>query len=145
MGKSRGTPGFMPPFQNTPKILSPLQRNLISLHCLYCHPEYRHPQWWHVRESCGKASRESHRSLCQLAGKPDTAATAQEKIGHACLHLRRGLTPLWRLQRNPKIHVKTGEETSGSILGPRRGLGTRLRLESNPERPLTTPMETGLS
>ena len=38
--KSRGTPGVMPPFQKTPKSLSPLQRNLISPHCLTSHTEY---------------------------------------------------------------------------------------------------------
>ena len=27
------------------------------------------------------------------------------------LHARRGLTPLWKLQRNPEIHVSTGEES----------------------------------
>ena len=60
-------------------------------------------------------------------------------------HSRRGLTPLRRLQKNPKIHVSTGEETSGSSLDSRRGLRTWHRLERNPERPLATRMETGLS
>ena len=32
----------------------------------------------------------------------------------ACPHSRRGLTPLGRLQNYPKIHVSTGEESSGS-------------------------------
>ena len=88
---------------------------------------------------------ESHRSLYQRDGKPDTAATAREESGRACPHLRRGLTPLWRLQKYPKIHVSTGEETSGSSLDSRRGLRMRHRLERDPERTLTTGMETGLS
>ena len=62
----------------------------------------------------GKASRESHRSLDQREGKRDTAATAQEEIARACPHSRRGLTPLRRLQKYRKIHVSTGEESSGS-------------------------------
>ena len=110
-GKSRGTPGVMPPFQKTPKSLSPLQMNLISLPCLEGHPEHRITPRWHVRQLCD-ISRESQRSLCPLVGKLDTAATAPEENGRVCLHLRRVLTLLWRIQRNPKIHFSTGEETS---------------------------------
>ena len=62
----------------------------------------------------GIASRESHRSLDAREGKRDTAATAREEIARACPHSRRGLTPLGRLQKYPKIHVSTGEESSGS-------------------------------
>ena len=60
----------------------------------------------------GKASRESHRSLDPREGKRDTAATAREEIERACPHSRRGLTPLGRLQKKPRIHVSTGEECS---------------------------------
>ena len=59
----------------------------------------------------GKASRESHRSLDPREGKRDTAATAREESAGACLHSRRGLTTLGRLQKNPKIYVSTGEES----------------------------------
>ena len=62
-------------------------------------------------------------SLGQLNGKTDTAATAREESRCAGLRLRRGLTPLWRLQRNPKVHVSTGEETSGSAWTPDVVLG----------------------
>ena len=62
----------------------------------------------------GKASRESHRSLDPRKGKRDTAATAREEIARACPHSRRGLTPLGRLQKYPKIHVSTAEECSVS-------------------------------
>ena len=62
----------------------------------------------------GIASRESHRSLDACEGKRDTAATAREDIARACPHSRRGLTPLGRLQKYTKIHVSTGEESSGS-------------------------------
>ena len=62
----------------------------------------------------GKASRESLRSLDPREGKPDTAAIAGEESARACPHSRRGLTPLGRLQKYPKIHVSTGEESSGS-------------------------------
>ena len=83
----------------------------------------------------GKASRESHRSLDPREGKRDTAATAWEERAPACLHSRRGLTPLGRLQKFPKIHVSTGEESSGSGTDSTPGLRPQHRGERNPERP----------
>ena len=65
----------------------------------------------------------------------DTAATALEESSSACSHSRRGLTPLWRLQNYPKIHVITGEESSGSGPDSTQGLRPRHRRESNRERP----------
>ena len=82
-----------------------------------------------------KASRESHRSLDIREGKSDTAASAREGIARACPHSRRGLTPLGRLQKYPKIHVSTGEESSGSDTDSTQGLRPKHRRESNPERP----------
>ena len=52
-----------------------------------------------VGKSRGKASRESHRSLVQLEGKRDTAATARGESACACPHSIRGLTSLGRLQK----------------------------------------------
>ena len=83
----------------------------------------------------GKASSESHRSLDPREGKRDTAATAREESALACPHSRRGLTPLGRLQKNPKIHVGNGEESSGSGTDSTQGLRTQHRREWNPERP----------
>ena len=82
----------------------------------------------------GKASRESHSCFDQTEGKCDTAATAREESARACPHSRRGLTPLGRLQMYPKIHVSTGEETSGSGTDSTQGLRARHRRERNPER-----------
>ena len=82
----------------------------------------------------GIASRESHISLDAREGKRDTAATALEESALACPHSRRGLTPLGRLQKYPKIHVSTGEESSGSGTDSTRGLRPRHRRERNPER-----------
>ena len=70
----------------------------------------------------GKASRESHRSVDPGDMKCDTAATAREESARACPHSSRGLTPLWRLQKYPKIHVSTGEESSGSVPDSTQGL-----------------------
>ena len=70
----------------------------------------------------GKASRESHRSLDPREGKRDTAATAREESTRECPHSRRGLTPLGRLQKYPKFHYNTGEESSGSSTDSTQGL-----------------------
>ena len=83
----------------------------------------------------GKASRESQRSLDPREGKGDTAATAREESERACPHSRRGLTPLGRHQKYPKIHVSTGEESSGSGTDSTQGLKPRHRRERNPEAP----------
>ena len=83
----------------------------------------------------GKASRESHRSLDPREGKSGTAPTDREGSARACPHSRRGLTSLGRLQKYPKIHVSTGEESSGSRTDSTQGLRPRHRRERNPERP----------
>ena len=83
----------------------------------------------------GKDSRESHRSLGPRKGKRETAATAWEKRAHSCPHSRRGLTPLWRFQKYPQIHVSTGEESSASGPNSTQGLRPRHRRERNHERP----------
>ena len=83
----------------------------------------------------GKASRESHRSLDPREGKRDTAATAREESALGCPHSRRGLSPLGRLQKYPKIHVSTGEESSASDTDSTHGLTPRHRRERNPKRP----------
>ena len=88
------------------------------------------PQWhvgqpsWEslVGKPRGKASRESHRSLDPCEGKWDTAATARKETPRACPHSRRGLTPLGRLQKYPKIHVSTGEESSDTGTDSTQGL-----------------------
>ena len=80
----------------------------------------------------GKASRESHRSLDPCEGKRNTAATAREESARACPHSRRGLTPLGRLQKYPKIHGSTGEESSGTANGSTQDPRPRHRRERNP-------------
>ena len=82
----------------------------------------------------GKASRESHRCLDPCEGKRDTAATAREESARACPHSRRGLTPLGRLQKYPKIHVSTEEKSSGSGTDPTQGFRPQHRRERNPEK-----------
>ena len=125
----------MPQFPESPRYLSPFQGNLFSLHCLDFQAEDRVTPRWHVGQPFVKASRESHRSLYPREGKRDTAATAREESARACPHSRRGLTPLGRLQKYPKIHVSTGEESSDSGTDSTQGLRPLHRRERNPERP----------
>ena len=87
-----------------------------------------------LRKPRGKASREIHRCRDSGEGKRNTAATAGEESARACPHSRRRLTPLGRLQKYPKIHVSTGEESSGSGTDSTQGLMPRHRRERNPER-----------
>ena len=138
----------MPPFPESPRCLSPFQGNLFSLHCVYLQAEDRLTPRWHVGQPCGKASwesllgkppgkasRESHRSIEPREGKRDTDATAREECPRECPHSRRGLTPLGRLQKYTKIHVSTGEESSGSGTDSTQAIRPRHRRERNPERP----------
>ena len=108
---------MVPPFPESHRCLSPFQGNLFSLHCLIFQAKDRLTPRWHVGQPCGKASWESHRSLDPHEGKRDTAAKAREESARACPHSSRGLTPLGRLRKYPRIHVSTGEESSGSGTG----------------------------
>ena len=125
----------MPPFPESPRCLSPFQGNLFSLHCLDFQAEDLLTPRWHVGQPFGKASRESHRSLDPREGNRDTAAAAREESARACPLSKRGLTHLGRLQKYPKIHVSTGEESSGSGTDSTQGLTSRHRWERHPERP----------
>ena len=124
-----------------------MSQSIFSLHCLDFQAEDRLTPRWHVGQPCGKASweslvgnprgkasRESHRSLDPREGKRDTAATAREESARACPHSGRGLTPLRRLQKYPKVHVSTGEESSASGTNSIQGLRPRHGRERNPER-----------
>ena len=93
----------------------------------------------------GKASRDSHRSLDPRDGKRDTAATAREESARACPHSRQGLTPLGRLQKYRRIHISTGEESSGSDPTPHKVLGPGIDGRGIATGPLATRIGTGLS
>ena len=81
-----------------------------------------------------KASRESLSCFDQPEGKCDTAATAREENARACPDSRQGLTPVGRIQKYPKIHVSSEEESSGSGTVSTPGLRPLHRRERNPER-----------
>ena len=137
----------MSPFLESPRCLSPF-REIYFPASLDFQAEDRLTPRWHVGQPCGKAwweslvgkprekaSSESHRSLDPREGKRDTAARDQEESARICPHSRRGVTPLGRLQKSPKIHVIPGEETSGSGTDSTQGLRPRRRHGRNPERP----------
>ncbi|KAI4551135.1 hypothetical protein MJG53_000313 [Ovis ammon polii x Ovis aries] len=133
----------VPPFQESPRCVSPFQRNLFSLHCLDVQAEDRLPPRVHVGQPCGKASWESlvgktrGKTIDALIHGADCVTLLLPLWRKAQVHARsrRGLTPLGRLQKYPKIHVSTGEESSGS--GPEftQGLRPRHQRERNSERP----------
>ena len=93
----------------------------------------------------GKASSKSHRSLDPREGKRDTAATARKESARACPHSRQGLTPLRRLQKYPKIHVSTGEESSIPAQNPHKVVGPGIDGRGIPRGPRETGKGTGLS
>ena len=115
-----------------PPMSQSIQGNLFSLHYLDFQASDGLTPRWHVGQPCGKASRDGHTSLDPSEGKHDSAATAPEESARACPHSRRGLTPLGRLQKYPKIHISTGEESSGSGTDSTQGLRPRHRWERNP-------------
>ena len=127
-----------------PQMSQSIPRNLFSLHCLHFQAEDRLTPRWHLGQPCGKASWES------LVGKPGGKATDPlihakgsvtlllelgKKTLRACPHSRRGPTPLRILQKYPKIHVSSAEESSGSGTDFKQGLRPRHRRERNPEGP----------
>ena len=98
-----------------------------------------------VGKPFGKASRECPRSLVPREGTRDIPATAREERARACPNSRRGLTSLERFQKYPKIHVSTGEESSGPGTDSTQGLRPRHRRERNPETPPSNSQGNGLS
>ena len=150
-GERNSTVG--PPFPESPRCLSPFQGNQHSLHCLDFQAEDRLTLRWHVGQPCGKASWEI--LVGKLRGKATdplihvkgsaTLLLEREERARACPHSSQGLTPLRRLQKYPKIHVSTGEESSGSRTNSTLDLRPRFRRERIPRDPRATRMGTGLS
>ena len=126
------------PFPESTRCLRPYRENCFPCTASAFKPsiDSHHGGTWDssVGKPRGKASRQSPSSLDPREGKRDTAATAREESARACPHSRRGLTPLGRLQKYPKIHVSTGEESSGSGTDSTQDLRPLHRRERNPER-----------
>ncbi|KAI4567177.1 hypothetical protein MJT46_008390 [Ovis ammon polii x Ovis aries] len=88
----------VPPFQESPRCVSPFQRNLFSLHCLEVQAEYRLPPRVHVGQPCGKASWES------LVGKTRGKTIDPLIPAPDCETL---LIPLWR---KTQVHARIRNE-----------------------------------
>ncbi|KAI4552898.1 hypothetical protein MJG53_000351 [Ovis ammon polii x Ovis aries] len=88
----------VPPFQESPKCVSPFQRNLFSLHCLDVQAKDRLPPPVHVGQPCWKASWES------LVGK--TRGKTIDPLIHAadCVTM---MLPLWR---EAQVHARIRNE-----------------------------------
>ena len=129
----------MPPFPETPGVSFHSRETCFPCTASTFKPriDSLHGGTWDspVGKPPGQASRESQRSVDPRKGKHDTAATAREESTRACPYSRLGQTPLGRLHKYPKIHVSTGEESSGSGTDSTQGLRPRHRRERNPERP----------
>ncbi|KAI4572640.1 hypothetical protein MJT46_005708 [Ovis ammon polii x Ovis aries] len=142
-GKGRETPGSCHHSKSPPDVPVHSRGTCFPCTALTFKPRIdSHHVWtWDspveslVGKPRGKDSRENHRSFDPRGGLRDTAATALEESASACPHSRRGLTPLGILKKYPKIHVSTGEESSGSGPDSTQGLRPRHRRERNPERP----------
>ncbi|KAI4559218.1 hypothetical protein MJG53_017744 [Ovis ammon polii x Ovis aries] len=138
-GKARGTPGSCHHSKSPPEVSVHSRGTCFPCTALTFKPriDSHHVCTWDspVGKPRGKDSREKHRSFDPPGGLRDTAATALEESASACPHSRRGLTPLGRLQKYRKIHVSTGEESSGSGPDSTQGLRPRHRRERNPETP----------
>ena len=137
-GKARGTPGSCHHSQSPPDVSVDSRKTYFpcTASTFKSRIDSHHGGTWDcpVGKPRWKASREIHRSLDPREGKRDTAATAREESARACPHLRRRLTPLGRLQKYPKIHVSTGEESSGSGTDSTQCLRPQHRRETNPKR-----------
>ena len=96
-------------------------------------------------KASGKASRESHKPIDPREGKPDTAATAPEEIARACPLSRRGLTPLGRLQKNPKIMSALERNPQVPAPTPHKVSGPGIDGIGIARGPRATRMGTGLS
>ena len=88
----------VPPFQESPRCLSPFQGNLFSLHCLDFQAECRLTPRSHVGQPCGKASWES------LLGKPRGKAT------DPLIHANGSVTLQLQLVRKAHVHAPTRDE-----------------------------------
>ncbi|KAI4567120.1 hypothetical protein MJT46_008333 [Ovis ammon polii x Ovis aries] len=88
----------VPPFQESPRCVSPFQRNLFSLHCLDVQAEDRLPPRVHVGQPCGKASWES------LVGK------TRGKTIDALIHGADCVTLLLPLRRKAQVHARIRDE-----------------------------------
>ena len=147
-GKARGTPGSCHHSQSPPDVSVHSRESCFS--CTASTFKQRidspHSDTWDspVGKPRGKASRESHRSLDPREGMHDNAATAWEESARASPHSRRGLTPLWRLQRTPRSISALERYSQVTAQTPHNVLSHGIYGRGIPRGPRATRMGTGL-
>ncbi|KAI4580589.1 hypothetical protein MJG53_010131 [Ovis ammon polii x Ovis aries] len=92
----------VPPFQESPRCVSPFQRSLFSLHCLDVRAEDRLPPRVHVGQPCVKASWES--LLGKRRGNP------RGKTIDPLIHAAEWVTLLLPLWRKEQVHARIRDE-----------------------------------
>ena len=117
----------VPPFQESPRCLSPFQRNLFSLHCLDFHAKDRLQPRGHMGQTCGKASWES------LVGKPPGKAT------DPLINVTGSVTLLLPIGRKAHVHDPIRDEDLLPWGDSRRTPRSIAVLERNPQIPGPTP------
>ena len=125
--KGERNSSIVPPFQESPKYLSPFQRNLFSMHCLDFHAEDRLPPRWHVGQPCGKASWES------LVGKPPG------KVTDPLINATGSVTLLLPIGRKAHLHDPIRDEDLLPWGDSRSSPRSMSALERNPQVPAPTP------
>ena len=148
-GKVRGTPGSCHHSHCPPDVSVHSRETCFPCTATTFKPriDSHHGGLWDspVGKPRGQASRESQRSLVPREGKRDTAATAREEIARECPNSRRGLTPLWRLQKYPKSMSALERYPQVSAAIPHKVLGPGIDGRGIPRGPRATRMGTGLS
>ena len=148
-GKARGNPASCHHSQSPPDVSVHSRETCFPFNASTFKPriDSHHGGTWDspVGKPRGKASRESHCSLDPREGKRNTPAGAREESARSCPHSSRGLTPLGRLQKYPKIHVSTGDESSGCTPTQHKVLGPGIDGRGITRGHLATRMRTGLS
>ena len=126
----RGTPWVVPQFWKTPMSKStpdtPHSPALIRLSPRLSTPNKMTgvTALWHLERKT--------QIPMPIRQESDATLTAREESRLASLHTKWGLTPMWKLHRNPEIHVSTGAAPWGSGLHSRWIPRPLHHLESNP-------------
>ncbi|KAI4564023.1 hypothetical protein MJT46_009821 [Ovis ammon polii x Ovis aries] len=111
----------VPPFQESPRCVSPFQRNLFSLHCLDVQAEDRIPPRVHVGQPCRKTSWERQEELQGRATIPRVPQMCQsipeEPVSLHCLDVQA------EDRLPPRVHVgqPCGKASWESLVGNTRG------------------------
>ena len=146
--KSERNPSVVPQFQGTPRCQSIPEElafpalTLLSRRGSTHYTMERGSALWESLE--GKPRGKATDPLIHAKGSA-TLLLEREERARACPHSRRGLTPLRRLQKYPKIHVTLERNPQVPAPTPHKALGPGIDGRGIPRPPGATRMGTGLS